>query len=62
MVDEMAVVGFHVTVWATSAEVDGPAGTDAAAVADELADFDADGVAEVERDTAGVGAGAAGAA
>ena len=62
VVEEIAVVGFHVTVWVSSAAVDGPAGAVDAAVADALADFDADGVAEVDRDTAGVGAGAAGAA
>jgi hypothetical protein len=63
VVVEMAVVGFHVTVWADRDGVEGAAAAvDGAADADALADFDADGVAEVERDTAGVGAGAAGAA
>ena len=63
MVVEMAVVGFHVTVWADKVGVESAAAAvEGAAVADTLADFDADGVAEVERDTTGVGAGAAGAA
>jgi len=63
VVVEMAVVGFHVTVWADRVGVEGAAAAvEGAAVPETLADFEADGVAEAERDTAGVGAGAAGAA
>ena len=62
VVEEIAVVGFHVTVWASRAAVDGPAGNVDAAAGDELAGLDVDGFAEVGRDGAGVGDGAAGAA
>ena len=56
MVEEMAVVGFHVTVWADRVGVEGAAAAvDGAAGADPLADFDADGVAEGVRVRADAG-------
>jgi hypothetical protein len=47
VVEEMAVVGFHVTVWADRDGVEGAAAAvDGAVDADALADFDAVGFGE----------------